>query len=132
MFTQESLKRGYFLQTQEQKIIDRLELIETRLTSTSQVISDMPHGTGSGDTVARLVCEYVDLENELRTIKEEHKRVDKETASDIEYLDEYHKTLLTERYIELKSWVEMGNERQQSADTIRVYVSRFVKKSSGK
>lgn len=131
MFTQESLKRGYFLFVQEQRIIERLERIETRLASTSQVISDMPHGAGSGDTMARLVCEYVDLENDLRAIKEEHKKVDKETAEDIEDLDEYHKALLTERYIELKSWVEMGNARQQSADTIRVYVSRFVKKSSG-
>lgn len=124
-FTIESLKRAYYLSQRESVIRNRIRQLNAQLNNISPIYDGFRTGR-SGDKMAKLIAEKVDLEKDLQNIREKRLQVNKETLEDIEDVDEWHKDILIARFVELKSWTQIGMEFNQPPDAIRMKITRFI------
>lgn len=93
------------IQLERRQILDRIMRLEARLTAPgAQGLDGMPHGTGSGDAMARGVAALADLRELYRS-----KEVDlTQTLIDIEHLierlDPVERLIARYRYIDGLQW----------------------------
>lgn len=133
--TKQELSQLYYLNREIEHLKIRIEELEVASTSTSSVITGMPHVMGIGDKVGKYAAEISDLKElldlNLKKCFYELNRLNRYIAS-VE--DSEIRMILSLRYVNGLKWEEVANSINMyaSGDSIRKIHDRFLKKQETK
>lgn len=109
MTGKEELRQIFRLDKRIKSLLDSITEVETHLTRISPVLSDMPSGGGNSDKMADGVAKLCELKDLLDEMVTESCLKKGEIIKKIELIEnENYKTILRERYINLKSFEEIS------------------------
>ena len=109
MTGKEELRQIFRLDKRMISLQDSIIEIETKLTRISPILSDMPKGGGDQDKISGGVAHLCELKEMLDQMLTESCLKRAEIIRKIERLDnENYRTILRERYINLKSFEEIS------------------------
>lgn len=105
--TKGKLKEYYWLQRNLQKLEEKLLVLETKATKTTNSLSNGPRGTNSHNSMSDIIVKIVELKEKINKKIEKAYGLITDIENAIEKLPEREKYLMRARYIECKSWEEI-------------------------
>lgn len=109
MTGKEELRQIFRLDKRIESLLESIAEVETKLTRISPVLSDMPKAGNNSDKMADGVSKLCELKDMLDDMVTESCLKKGEIIQKIELLEnENYKTILRERYINLKSFEEIS------------------------
>lgn len=96
------------VQMERQQILERIMRLEARLTAPgAQNLDGMPHGSGTGDALARGVAALADLRDMYRGMDAELAQAQMDIEQLIENLDPIERVIARYRYINGMHWEQI-------------------------
>lgn len=125
--TERELNGLYYIEKEIESLTALLEELPEDTGLGSVVLDGMPHGTDIGDKTAAIALKRTRLQNQLKRARE--KRM-KESSKIHRYIDGVEdaqvRSIMVMRFIELKSWEEIGDKlfmcRKTPARKMRKYL----------
>lgn len=125
--TERELNGLYYIEKEIESLTALLEELPEDTGLGSVVLDGMPHGTDIGDKTAAIALKRTRLQNQLKRARE--KRM-KESSKIHRYIDGVEdaqvRSIMVMRFIELKSWEEIGDKlfmcRKTPARKMREYL----------
>lgn len=124
--TEKELSRYYYLKKEISDLEERI--IKLGYGVGSVEISDMPKGVPSNNTIQQRVVELREKYIEARvSALEEYLKIEKYISS---VDDSEIRTMMRLRFLDLKSWEEIGREYHYDRTTVSKKIRRYIKQVS--
>lgn len=109
----------------EERKLEQIEEIKTKLTKTTTVLSDMPKGTPENDKMGKNIARLIDLINEHIEIMEEEEENLLRITKKIKQVEQPYRNILELRFVEGMKIEEVSVE----IDKTYRYTKTLIKKS---
>ena len=127
--TLDRLKNLYHLQSEIDILQQRIDALKGEAEAITQKLSDMPNGH-SDDKLGKIIAEYIDLENEMLTIREQQISEQKDITRFINSIaDTQTRNIFYLRFFEHLTWEQVALRLGgiNSAENCRKIVYRYLK-----
>ena len=122
------LSRAIWAQRRLNRDIERLQALRSQVERITPVISDMPKGVPSNNTIQQRVVELREKYIETRvSALEEYLKIEKYISS-VE--DSEIRTMMRLRFLDLKSWEDIGREYYCDRRTASRKVHKYIKQNA--
>ena len=125
------LSRVYYLSKEIKMWEEQLELLECKTRGRALKITGMPFAPrgGAGDEMAEIIADRVDIlaiiEKKTRELEVEQKKIIKWI---MEIDDTFIRQIMVYRHVRCYTWEQVAKKLDTSAESIRQYHDRFLKK----
>lgn len=128
--TERELNQIYWLRKEIKQLDKNLQRLENMSLIKSPIITGMPFGNKTNDTVARYSCDIIDLQNELINKRQKYLNQAKIIENYVDSItDSEIRQIVRLRHIDGLTWDEIGGEMNMDRSTVSKKYHNFIKKS---
>lgn len=128
--TREDFKQLYYIDKEIEAFRLEIEDIETHGTHCTQILSDMPRGTSTGNKIESAAVDAVSVEE---IVKYAMKRREVEYRKLIELINSINdaemRVLLFYRYVRGLAWIDVAKKMNSTIDAVKQKDKRFFQKN---